>query len=68
MFDSGGDRIIHVDVDHRSIDFLYREIVKKSIAIGDVSSTTKSKRQPMQLVLLDSANEKVCSRLCRRCG
>lgn len=59
LFDSGGDRIVHVDVDHRRIDFLLKEVVKKSIDIDDLSAVTKNKRQSMQLVLLDRANDKV---------
>jgi hypothetical protein len=61
LFDNGGDRIAHVDVDHRRIDFLSKEVVKKFVEIDDVSAVTKSKRQPMQLIVLDKNNEKVPS-------
>jgi hypothetical protein len=63
LFDNGGDRIAHVDVDHRRLDFLSKEVVKKFVEIDDVSAVTKSKRQPMQLIILDKNNEKVPSHM-----
>lgn len=48
-----------MDVDHRAIDFLHREAVKKTIGIAEVDSLTKNKRQPMQLVLIETGGEKV---------
>jgi predicted methyltransferase len=66
LFDNGGDRIAHVDVDHRRIDFLLKEVIKKSVEIDDVSAITKNRRQPMQLVILDKNNDKVLSSLLAR--
>lgn len=68
LFDTGGDRIAHVDVDHHSISFLYREVVKKTIPIGEVDTIYGNKRQAMQLVLVEKreqargteASSKVC--------
>lgn len=53
IFDSGGDRIVQVDVDHHTINILQREQVKKSIAITDVDSLYAPKRQAMQLVIVE---------------
>jgi hypothetical protein len=58
LFDNGGDRIAHVDVDLRNIDFLASEVVRKSIPIADVAAVNRRKRQPMQLVIIDKKNEK----------
>jgi hypothetical protein len=63
LFDTGGDRIVHVDVDHHSISFLYHEAVKKTIPISDVEAVYANKRQAMQLVLVEAdgdSSHKVC--------
>jgi hypothetical protein len=62
LFDTGGDRIAHVDVDHHSISFLYREAVKKTIQISEVDTIYANKRQSMQLVLVEKGGTEASSK------
>jgi hypothetical protein len=64
LFDTGGDRIAHVDVDQHSISFLYREAVKKLIPIGEVEKIYANKRQSMQLVLVERGGTESSSKAC----
>jgi hypothetical protein len=72
LFDTGGDRIAHVDVDHHSVSFLYREAVKKTVPISEVDAIYANKRQAMQLVLVEKggteASNKVRHRSCLVCN
>lgn len=60
--DSSGERIVQVDVEHLAINFISKEVIRKSVAMNDVADMQLNTRQLRRLILTDTSQEQV--RIC----
>lgn len=58
--DSGGERIIQVDVEHLAVNFIAKEVVKKIIPINEIADLQLNTRQLRRLILTGTNQEQVC--------